>query len=260
MFKSNRAKWLGIAWSSISEEETWKALEDLLFKSKGFDKYSGLALESACCWGRSKIVDKLLELDVDVNFRDYAGKTPLMWTASAGNTELTEKLIKAGADVNLFDYYGYTALIEAATYGQKDTVKQLLAAGANVNAKREYGNTALSKAVAEKHTEIADILRQAQKETYKKGRALKIARLQEIKEQEAKLKAEKAALTENEVAKSQIIKVQEEKLMNEAIAINKSLAEKAQKRSEIAKNLIEIGRKLGHQQRRFAASQVMERE
>ncbi len=51
--------------------------------------------------------------------------------------------------------------MDAAGHGHINTVQALLDAGADVNAKQKYGGTALKYAIAQGHTEIVELLKQA---------------------------------------------------------------------------------------------------
>ncbi len=70
----------------------------------------------------------------DVNFKDYYGKTPIFYHASAwdGNVPL---LLELGAEADVADSSGVTPLHLASLYGRTDAVKALLDAGIDANVK-----------------------------------------------------------------------------------------------------------------------------
>jgi len=94
----------------------------------------------------------------DVNARGRVGQTPLHFAAMYGQKEIAELLIANGADVNAKSVPSGVTPLQGATYeGHKETVELLIANGADVNAKYLDGDRPLD--VAERHPEIADLLR-----------------------------------------------------------------------------------------------------
>jgi len=67
--------------------------------------------------GDTGTVQALLAQGVDVNAKDNAGDTALMYTAAFGKTVTVQALLAHGADVNAKDNNGFTALIFAAGGG-----------------------------------------------------------------------------------------------------------------------------------------------
>ena len=85
---------------------------------------------SSCNFAKIKL---LIEQGVDINTRDKAGYTALMYASMNGRLDIVTYLIENGADVNLEDEYGTTALFFAQYYGESgypDIVKLLKAHGA----------------------------------------------------------------------------------------------------------------------------------
>ena len=66
----------------------------------------------------------------DVNTRDIAGTTALIYSASSGNIDMVKLLLSCHADVNVSDRRGINALNAATEAKNEDIVKMLLAAGA----------------------------------------------------------------------------------------------------------------------------------
>lgn len=97
--------------------------------------------------------------------RDYEGATSLMFFASQGDKKTVLELLQAGADVAGQGVYGYTPLMGASKTGQTEMVKLLLKLGAerSIHAKNANGKTALTIAREEHHTDICDLLENAQK-------------------------------------------------------------------------------------------------
>jgi len=110
--------------------------------------------------------------------------------AAFGNIEAIKQHLAADVDVNAKDRMGWTPLCEAAINGHKEIAELLLANGADVNVKDDRGMTPLdwaikqifqtrhSPAVQQKHTEVADLLREHGGKTadwFKAGESIHIA-------------------------------------------------------------------------------------
>ena len=50
---------------------------------------------------------------MDINQKDYGGRTALMWASREGYTDVAEVLIQNGADVNVKDHAGRNAVMIA---------------------------------------------------------------------------------------------------------------------------------------------------
>jgi hypothetical protein len=95
----------------------------------------------------------LLEKNVDINERDFVGRTPLFYAVRTGNLKDAEFLIAKGADMTLADEYGHTpahvAAIKTGSYDSKssdlyfDILKSLMEKGADINARDYRGRTVL---------------------------------------------------------------------------------------------------------------------
>ena len=77
------------------------------------------------------------------------------------NERIQQALLAKGADVNAKDSAGMTALMWAAYYRRNDAVQALLVKGADVNAEDEDGGSALMYAVDWGHKEIVELLKEA---------------------------------------------------------------------------------------------------
>jgi len=139
-------------------------------------------LHEACRNGHLEMVKLLVEHGADVNVKNYEDYTPLH-LAVEGGAEMVEFLIEEGADVNTKDsYVGYTPLHRAARRETRK-IEVLLKHGADLKAKNKKGETPYEFAVRIYRPEIAEYLKQAEKE-YKAKRKI------EKKEQKAKRKEE----------------------------------------------------------------------
>ena len=112
-----------------------------------------------CLSGNTDAVALLIAKGANVNFKDYAGKTPLHWAAEFGNKDTVEMLIAKGADIKVKDYAGKTPLHRALyNTGNKDTAEILITKGADINVKDYAGKTPLHQAAEFGNKDTAEIL------------------------------------------------------------------------------------------------------
>lgn len=104
----------------------------------------------------SSAVDALLQQpDVDLNWRDSYGNTPLICAAFNNNAELVSMLVAAGADPNLHTDLGNSALFNTKSFCIS---RILIESGAQVNARNKDRSTALMKAAAAGELDTAKFL------------------------------------------------------------------------------------------------------
>lgn len=119
------------------------------------------ALHTAAAVGSTEIVEYLLvEQHVDLQTRNSAGLTALLYAATAGHGHVVEVLIAHGAPVDEAvansvnpELHGTTSVHFAALYGYVDVLETLLKHGANINAKTSQGTGALECAKEGDNTE-----------------------------------------------------------------------------------------------------------
>ena len=101
------------------------------------------------------------EIDIEIDFKNKDGYTPLMIASYKGNADIVKLLLEYNASVNITNNYNYTALIYACIYGNADVVKILLEHKADMYIETTLENnylTALMIACSGNHAEIVRIL------------------------------------------------------------------------------------------------------
>ncbi|KXH50032.1 hypothetical protein CSIM01_07290 [Colletotrichum simmondsii] len=106
-------------------------------------------------------VQKAVEKGLEIDGRDYEGRTPLMNAAKTPNSRLFEFLLRHGADPNAKDKQGRTPLSEAITRRSPDIVNSLLDRGADVTAPGPNGERLLDMAVQRGNDAILELVRKA---------------------------------------------------------------------------------------------------
>ena len=120
------------------------------------DRIKGPAIVLAAQERAFKSVRALLESPLtNVNARNKAGETALMYVALHGDIDTAKVLLKRGAQINS---EGWTPLHYAASSGQLEMVKWLLENHAYIDAGSANGTTPLMMAAREKHTTVARYL------------------------------------------------------------------------------------------------------
>ncbi|MEW6735638.1 MAG: ankyrin repeat domain-containing protein [Acidobacteriota bacterium] len=119
------------------------------------------SLKDVVIRGDAPKVEWLLNRGADVNEKDNAGNTALMYAVQTDHPDIAWLLCQSGADVNLKDVNGLTALMYAAINGNAYTVNLLLEEEAEINATNNAGYTALAYAIENGNKEAEKLLRQA---------------------------------------------------------------------------------------------------
>jgi uncharacterized protein len=117
------------------------------------------ALMFAAEGDRPNIVAALLDRQPDsIHDRNNYGETVLMSMARRGQTDIVQRLVTLGAEVNATNKIGDTALYLSAENGHSYTVKALIELGAEVNTANLGGWTPLMMAAARGDLETLTIL------------------------------------------------------------------------------------------------------
>ena len=106
-----------------------------------------------------QLLDALTEETVNVNSKDWLGRTPLFYAARYGCANNVQCLLEKGADVNATDPQGMTPLYAAAWFGHTDCVQSLLKAQQiDVNLETVAGETAYQAAGINGHEACRSLL------------------------------------------------------------------------------------------------------
>lgn len=90
------------------------------------DEAGNTPLIYACMKNARDLVKMLLEKDADVNLGNQRDRTPLHFAAEAGSPEIIALLVGAGADVNCTDMGGSTPLMAMAQNGRTDAALKFI--------------------------------------------------------------------------------------------------------------------------------------
>ena len=105
-----------------------------------------------------QIIQALLEHGADVNARNGAGRTALMFAVDRGRTEAAGLLMDRGGDANTADRDGTFPLLSASCAGNAEMIALLSDKGADLKAARPDGTTPLLCAVQTGHLHAARAL------------------------------------------------------------------------------------------------------
>ena len=131
---------------------------------EGRERSGQSALHVALADGHGKVAMFLLGKGADALARDKLGNTPLHLAGELGSWRVCEALLDAGADLNALGNDGWTALHCAAAWNAKGVVEGLVARGAKLSVKNAKGMTPKEQAEFEHHQEVADLLRQLERQ------------------------------------------------------------------------------------------------
>lgn len=90
-----------------------------------------------------KLIKKIIDKGVNVNYKDDKGNPPIYYAMQKDNDEIVDILIKAGADINYINKDGLPFIVITAYYNSPKTMKLLIDAGVDVNYKGKSKKTAI---------------------------------------------------------------------------------------------------------------------
>jgi len=124
------------------------------------DQENRTALMYASFNGHKGIVEMLLESGAILSLRDASGRTALLYASTGPFAETVKILLEHNADPNIVDAVeAFTPLMHAAAEGQLEVVKVLLEYNADASLKDVDGENAYMFALANGHTEVAELLK-----------------------------------------------------------------------------------------------------
>jgi len=124
------------------------------------DQENRTALMYASFNGHKGIAEMLIESGAILSLRDASGRTALLYASTGPFAETVKLLLEHNADPNLVDAVeAFTPLMHAAAEGQLEVVKVLLEYNADASLKDVDGENAYMFALANGHTEVAELLK-----------------------------------------------------------------------------------------------------
>lgn len=106
-----------------------------------------------------KIIQELVNVDVNLEIRDSSNMLPLTLAIKHKNSQMVDLLIKAKADVNNDnDGFGIGPLFYAVEHFKKDIMSSLIKANANIHENLNGCCTPMRRAIIENHLEAVKLL------------------------------------------------------------------------------------------------------
>ncbi len=108
-------------------------------------------------------VTQLLERGANVNLQDVEGDTALHRASQSGSLKIVQLLLDKSANPNIQNKVGGTPLMWAGAFGYHEIAELLLARGANPRLRDEDGVTASAWATKNNQSDLANVLREAER-------------------------------------------------------------------------------------------------
>jgi ankyrin repeat protein len=113
----------------------------------------------ACVNGDINIIQNRINRNINLDFCNNYGETPLILAIMNNQNDIVKKLCEYGKiDINCIDYEGYTALYYAIENNNYENVESLLSNGANYNIILPNGDTPMSYAYMMEYNKIIRLL------------------------------------------------------------------------------------------------------
>lgn len=105
------------------------------------------------------IVTDLIEKDCKLNCIDNYGQTPLMKAIGCGRVAVVQKFMELKVNIEIRDLQGWTAVFWAAHHNQPEILEILIAHGARMTEVDKYNRSVLDIAELHEYNEIVEILK-----------------------------------------------------------------------------------------------------
>uniref|UniRef100_A0A1X7TD56 Uncharacterized protein n=1 Tax=Amphimedon queenslandica TaxID=400682 RepID=A0A1X7TD56_AMPQE len=97
-------------------------------------------------------------IQIDINYQNEHGSTPLMFASHHGHHQVVELLLSKDPDINIQNNKGWNALIFASYYGHHQVVELLLSKDPDINIQSNDGWNALMHASSSGHHQVVKLL------------------------------------------------------------------------------------------------------
>lgn len=108
--------------------------------------------------GDKNLVEKLLAMGADIEWRDGRRRTALLAATQGNRIEVARLLISRGADVNAKDDISDSPFLLSGARGYVEILKLTLASGADIKSLNRFGGTGLIPACERGHVEAVSML------------------------------------------------------------------------------------------------------
>ena len=120
------------------------------------DKWGSGLIHAACQNGKLDIVQHMLEIGVDVNTKDYTGRTPLYISCGNTSTDIAKLLLERGAYVDAQTSKGVTCVMECIREGNVGVLQLLIKRNPNLRLVDSDGKCAMDYFSLEKRSYVED--------------------------------------------------------------------------------------------------------
>jgi ankyrin repeat protein len=114
-----------------SEEDIIKELSKLSQEEKNEKLFNAVEKDQL------DIVKLIVKAGADINAKNYANDTVLIWASAHDKLEVVKYLIKMGADINIKNKFGNTSLKYAIRNNKIEILTYLIENGADINTKND---------------------------------------------------------------------------------------------------------------------------
>jgi hypothetical protein len=132
-------------------------------------------LHVAARYGHVDVIVALVEMGADKDAKNVRGVTPLHYAADNGHVEAITVLVQMGADKDAKKVGGVTPIHCAASNGHVESITVLAQMGVDIAARTVGGETPLQMSIRKGHHQVAQVLRELERELESTARAQQAA-------------------------------------------------------------------------------------